>query len=99
MANDLIPFNEKGKPSDLEFAVTSDTIEQARHCYMRAVKRMLNPVLWHHLAGWVSASFQLMAEGGEIVSRIASEGDYIRIDVPGPGPAEGDGYDWVIVEK
>lgn len=26
-------------------------------------------------------------------------GDYLRIDIPGPGPAGGEGNDWVRVEK
>jgi hypothetical protein len=25
-------------------------------------------------------------------------GDYFKIDIPGPGPATGDGYDWVRIE-
>jgi hypothetical protein len=99
MGNDLIPVNEKGKPNDLEFSVTLDTIDKARHCYMRAVKRMQNPRIWHELAGWASAAFTLVGMTGEDLPRLAWEGDYIRIDVPGPGPAEGGGYDWVRVEK
>jgi hypothetical protein len=99
MGNDLIPVNEKGKPSDLEFSVILDTIDAACHCYMRAVKRMQNPGIWHDLAGWASASFTLVGTRGEELYRLAWEGDYIRIDVPGPGPAEGGGYDWVKVEK
>jgi hypothetical protein len=99
MGNDLIPVNEKGKPSDLEFSITLDTIDEARHCYMRAVKRMQNPGIWHDLAGWASASFTLVGGTGEHLNRLAGEGDHIRIDIPGPGPAEGGGFDWVRVEK
>ena len=99
MNNDLIPVNEKGKPADLEFSIQCNTIDEARHSYMRAVKRMQNPGIWHELAGWASASFKLVNRKGEEPYRLALEDDYIRIDVPGPGPLEGDGYDWVRVEK
>ena len=30
--------------------------------------------------------------------RLAQEGDYFRVDIPGPGPSIGGGYDWVRVE-
>jgi hypothetical protein len=99
MDSNLIPTNVKGKPTDLEFSVTLASIDEARHCYMRAVKRMQNPEIWHELAGWASASFKLMGSEGEGVARLAEEGDYIRIDVPGPGSKEGGGFDWVKVEK
>jgi hypothetical protein len=99
MANDLIPVNEKGKPTDLEYSVTLASLDEARSSYMRAVQRMQNPGIWHDLAGWASASFKLVNAQGLECYRPASEGDYIRIDVPGPGPEEGGGYDWVKVEK
>jgi hypothetical protein len=99
MANDLIPVNEKGKPSDLEFYVALSTIDEARHWYMRAVKRMENPGIWHELAGRASASFILTDTKGAGLFRFAGIGDYIRINVPGPGPVEGGGYDWVRIEK
>jgi hypothetical protein len=99
MRNDLIPVNLKGKPTDLEFSVVCPTIDQARHCYMRAVKRMQNPGIWHELAGWASASFNLFDLKATEVKRLAAEGDYIRIDIPGPGPGKGGGFDWVMVEK
>ena len=91
MDRNLIPTNVRGKPTDLEFSVTLASIEEARHCYMRVVKRMQNPEIWHELAGWASASFKLMGSEGEDVARLAEEGDYIRIDVPGPGSKEGGG--------
>jgi hypothetical protein len=99
MGNYLIPVNEKGKPTDLEFSVTRHTVAEARHCYTKAVKRMLNPGIWHKLAGWASASFKLAGAKGEDLFRLVRQGDYIRIDIPGPGPVEGGGYDWVRVEK
>jgi hypothetical protein len=60
---------------------------------------MQNPSIWHELAGWASASFILLDAAAEAVKRLAAQGDYLRIDLPDPGPGEGGGYDWVKVEK
>ena len=38
-------------------------------------------------------------EKGEEVTRDVRKGDYLRINIPGPGSKEGDGYDWVLVEE
>jgi hypothetical protein len=99
MTNDLIPVNNQGKPTDLELSIVCDTVDKARFRYGKAVTKMQNPGIWHRLAGWVSASFTLIgADAGELYS-LAAEGDFIRIDIPGPGPTEGGGYDWVKIEK
>jgi hypothetical protein len=47
----------------------------------------------------MSAKFQLTDENGEEIDREAEQGNYIRVDVPGPGSKEGDGYDWVLIEE
>ena len=95
--NDLIPLNTQGKPSDLEFPVKLASRAEAIDTYRRACKRMLNPPIWHELAGWATAHFDLVGQEGEELHRLIKEGDFLRIDIPGPGPAAGDGYDWVKV--
>ncbi len=97
--NDLVPANIKGKPIDLEYFVDLPSREDACECFKRAAKRMLNPPIWHELAGWPSAEFRLAGENGTDLHRLALEGDFIRINIPGPGPLAGEGYDWVKVEK
>ena len=96
--NDLIPLNTKGKPSDLEFSITLASRAAAIDTYRRAVKRLLNPPIWHELAGWATAHFSLVDQDGTELHRLTKKGDYLRIDIPGPGPAAGDGYDWVKVD-
>lgn len=46
-----------------------------------------------------TASFALTDGVGNIVRRVAGEGDHLRIDIPGPGSKTGDGYDWVKIER
>src|SRR5690606_8240500 len=43
--------------------------------------------------------FALKDSNGNNCDREAREGDFFQINIPGPGPATGDGYDWVHVEK
>jgi hypothetical protein len=99
MINELVPANVQGKPSDLEYTVSFPSLAAAIDCYNRASKRLLNPPVWHQLAGWASANFQLVGSAGEESRRLAREGDYLRIDIPGPGPKAGQGYDWVKVDR
>jgi hypothetical protein len=47
----------------------------------------------------LSATFQLTDKQGKELSRQAQPGDLFKIDIPGPGPVAGKGYDWVQVEK
>jgi hypothetical protein len=94
----LIPENVTGKPSDLSFSVTSASIEEAHGCFRRAFKRLLNPPLWHELSGWGTASLELIGANSGKEKRLAKEGDYFRLDIPGPGSKAGQGYDWVTVK-
>jgi hypothetical protein len=46
-----------------------------------------------------TADFQLTDDTGNVVNRLAEEGDYFRINIPGPGSATGEGFDWVKIES
>ncbi len=95
----IIPENHLGKVIDTADSVDFDSIEQATAFYAVVSDRLLRVNAWHTLAGGGTAEFQLVDAAGGQVDRPASQGDYFRIDVPGPGPAAGGGYDWVIVEQ
>ena len=93
----MVPANHTGKSVDLEYEITENSREEAIDTFKRAVKRLLNPHIWHELAGSVSAKFELRGLHEPAGSRLAQLNDYIRIDIPGPGSSAGDGYDWVQV--
>ncbi|MBC7875063.1 MAG: hypothetical protein H7Y01_13760 [Ferruginibacter sp.] len=95
----VVPDNETGKAVDLEEAVTENSMEEAITTFKRACKRLLNPSVWHELSGALSASFTLAAPGDPSPHRLARADDFFKIDIPGPGPSSGDGYDWVQVES
>ncbi|MDQ6763567.1 MAG: hypothetical protein M3015_13185 [Bacteroidota bacterium] len=94
----IVPNNIKGKHTDVEHSITLDNREEALDAFKRAYKRMLNVNIWHELIGFASAHFSLADQQGNETSRLAKLNDYIMIDIPGPGPAAGDGYDWVYLE-
>ena len=94
----MIPHNTKGKATDLKNEVVLHSREDAANYFVRAYKRLLNPPLWHELAGIASASFLLYGPDGKLAQRLVQPMDHFRIDIPGPGNAEGSGYDWVRVE-
>ncbi|MEO6220963.1 MAG: hypothetical protein ABIO81_11080, partial [Ginsengibacter sp.] len=96
--NIVIPDNIKGKATDLEHSVTLKNRKEAVESFGRACKRMLNVNLWHNLTGSGTADFSLKNKEGHDIGRLARVGDYFQIDIPGPGLASGDGYDWVRVE-
>lgn len=92
------PAHTKGKFVDTEHAVEEPTLEEAIVTYNRACARMLNPPVWEQLTAGKNVSFKLATENEDEVQRLAKEGDYFKIDLPGPGSASGQGYDWVKVE-
>jgi hypothetical protein len=94
----LVPANVSGKSVDLEESVVEKSIEAAENTYNRACARLLNPPIWHQLAGTLSAAFELQSADAEKADRLAEVNDYLKINIPGPGNSAGDGYDWVKVE-
>jgi hypothetical protein len=94
----LIPEPIKGKQTDLKETVTLASKEDAVQTYKQACEKMLNPSLWHPLAGKLSAIFTVTDHNGEPVNELAGKGRYLQIDIPGPGPKAGQGFDWVQIE-
>ncbi|CAN5773135.1 hypothetical protein BH10BAC2_BH10BAC2_39640 [soil metagenome] len=95
----IIPTNESGKAVDLETSTTENTIEEAIITFKRACKRLLTPAVWQKLSGLASASFHIAPDRNDKPERLLILNDYVMIDIPGPGPAAGNGYDWVQVKK
>lgn len=94
----LIPPQYTGSEIEAEASVDLDPAEAAQH-FAVAKERLLNVKKWHETAGIVSADFQIVDANGNEYDRLISKGDFMRVDIPGPGSKEGDGYDWVTVEE
>lgn len=93
-----VPKQEKGAKSDTSHSVDLNTPEEAKAFFNVAKDRLMDVSNWHKLCGLATATFALMDSLGNQVYRLARQGDYLRIDIPGPNSETGDGYDWVKIE-
>lgn len=94
----FVPEHVIGKKLDLEETIKGKTLEAAIQIYERACTRLLNPPVWKQMCGIFSASFILVDNKNKEINRLLQQDDFIRIDIIGPGPTAGLGYDWVQVE-
>lgn len=95
----LIPSQEQGGQSNTSYSRHAADPEAALVLYEVARRRLLDVNQWQLLSGPLSARFQLVDQHGEPMYRSVREGDYIRINLPGPGTHTGKGFDWVQVEQ
>ncbi len=95
---DIIPDQQTGKAIDAVSSVDLQREEDAKIFFTTVKNRLQNVNEWKSFAGNLSAIFQLVDPSGAEVRRNVQKGDYLKIDIPGPGTKSGDGYDWVQVE-
>ncbi len=94
----LVPQQEKGSKSDTSHAVTMKTDDEAKKLFDVSKNRLLDIANWDKLCGLVTGKFHLADSSGNDITGLAKAGDYLKIDVPGPGSENGHGFDWVRVE-
>ena len=94
----IVPAQFTGEEIEAESSVILKDENDAMLFYDAVKERLLYVNNWHKVAGIISAKFQLTDTSGNEVNRNVQQGDYLKIDIPGPGSSEGDGYDWVCVE-
>lgn len=95
---ELLPAQERGQSTVTSTQVTAANEKDAKFIFERAMERLQDVNEWSDYCGAMT-SFCLTDEGGEPLQGRADVGDFIRIDLPGPGTREGEGYDWVQIEK
>lgn len=95
----IVPEQYTGKEIITRSSATFNDQDEAAKFYKVAKERLLNVSQWHSVAGLISGRFYLVNKYGEDLHRFVEKGDYFKIDIPGPGNSEGDGYDWVQVEE
>lgn len=95
----MVPPQEQGKAIDAVSSVDMQEEKMAKVFYLEVKRRLQDVSQWHEIAGGLSARFQLVDANGEEVNRPPQNGDFMRIDIPGPGTGSGNGYDWVRVEE
>ncbi len=100
MTGNIIPPQVEGSKSDNVHHEVCNSREAALDLYFTACNRLKEVSKWETLCnGLLTANFTLCDENGNAVQRMAQEKDFFKIDIPGPGPQDGDGYDWVQIES
>ncbi|WP_439555584.1 hypothetical protein [Dyadobacter sp.] len=96
---DAVPENRSGDEVNTETVKACTNAAEAAALYHTARGRLLDVNNWHRISGEHLAHFMLADTAGNPVAGPVEQGSMIRIDIPGPGTQEGDGYDWVVVEE
>jgi len=94
----MIPKQQKGGKVDIAAEVQFDTEIESQNFFEIVKRRLIDVNNWDEACLAPASVFRLInSEGKEIVGNV-QEGDFIRINIPGPGTKMGEGYDWVRVE-
>jgi hypothetical protein len=94
-----IPEQHTGGKLDTIAKAEFPSAGEAKDFYQIAKRRLLNPSGWARICEVPLSTFILTDTEGNTVEREAMEGDYLKIDIPGPGTSSGDSFDWVRIEK
>ncbi|WP_374948111.1 hypothetical protein [Mucilaginibacter sp.] len=97
-AKNNIPAQVEGQQTDISHFVNVASREDAHHLFLVAKGRLKDISQWHIYAGPLSAKFAITDARGNDVYKFAQPGDLFSIDLPGPGPLAGDGFEWVRIE-
>lgn len=95
----IIPEHKTGKKVDCFETVEFKDTTEAVAFYDVARERLLNINGWGDIATIPSSQFCLVDQENDTLERPAKVGDYVRIDIPGPGLPSSKGFDWVRVES
>ncbi|SDQ10138.1 hypothetical protein SAMN05421664_0483 [Chryseobacterium soldanellicola] len=92
-----VPQQKKGGFHDTESEKTFDNPAITSQKFEILKERFLSVNNWKKYCGKHSADFKLFDAYGNFVDKKSEIGDFIRIDIPGPGDVEAKGYDWVQI--
>lgn len=94
----VVPRQVVGSKTGASALMRCSNRQKAKAHYAEALARMIDINQWAAISGALSASFQLCDKDGNSISAIPPEvGNLIRIGLPAPGNAAGEGYDWVKI--
>lgn len=93
-----IPNQEQGSDMNAVEKAGFNSDEEASKFYQVAKQRLLDVNNWDKISNLPSSTFLLCGPDGQHTDRNVQVGDFLKIDIPGPGTSTGDGFDWVKVE-
>lgn len=99
LGSEHIPLQKDGSEMDAVEKRGFESESGAIYFYKQVKHRLLCVNDWGEVAGIPMSTFTLTDRTGQRVERNATDGDYIKIDIPGPGTTTGDGFDWVVIEE
>lgn len=94
-----VPEQYKGSEMNTVEELVCDTEAEAISIFNVVKQRLLDVNNWGEMAELPMSSFRLTDDSGKKITGPAKEGDYFKIDIPGPGTEAGKGFDWVVVES
>jgi hypothetical protein len=94
----IVPPQTEGAKKDISHTVTTTDLNDAQKLFFIARNRLLDINHWSDICGAGSAEFSLTNQNGDLLNRTAEKGNFIKISIPGPGNASGEGHDWVYIE-
>jgi hypothetical protein len=95
---DHVPPQHTGSEMNAVEKIELGSEAEAIYFFNTVKERLLDINRWAEFAGMSMSTFRLTDSSGNEVDRKATDGDYIKIDIPGPGTTAGGGYDWVVIE-
>lgn len=94
-----IPAQLAGKKLDIEESIAFEKRIEAKAFYLEAKDRLLHISNWFAIASLPASSFEHLDRHGKPSNQRPQEGDFIKIDIPGPGLLSTGGYDFVRIEQ
>ncbi|MBT2620175.1 hypothetical protein [Chryseobacterium sp. ISL-6] len=92
-----IPLQKEGGFHDTESQKYYNDAVLAAEKFSILKERFFSVNQWQQFSGENTSDFKLFDSNGKPLDRSPEIGDFIRINIPGPGEAEAKGYDWVEI--
>lgn len=95
----LISIHGLGTVIQANTSVEYENTESANLAFLKAKDRLLDVNHWQDFTTVLLANFQLTDQFGKRLTGPVQKGNLFKIDIPGPGTVDGQGFDWVYVEQ
>lgn len=94
-----IPTQHDGRKMDASESISFANLADAKQFYDVVRNRLLRISHWYQVAELPMATFTHLDKAGQATLQAPHLGDYIQIDIPGPGLPSTDGFDYVQIER
>lgn len=92
-----IPKHINGESSDIVNMICKENESLASAHFNEVKERLISVNKWHSYSDDIKASFYLVDSNDKLHSKGFEIGNYIKIDIPGPGNPIGKGFDWTEI--